>query len=245
MIKCNEIYDIDVIFATDTRSPIIKLATILHEEGNTYEDWVNADLYEMLTHDSESVGDATGEADTLSIDYLLNRQDKYFSPLYERMLNHYGSNYDNLAGRIALILITKFLKGWSKLADAFFADYNPIQNYDMKEHEESDGTNKVATEMTDSTETHETIINKYNGFNNSNAVKVSESTNDGEGSKTTSGTQAKNETAIDNERDLTRSGNIGVTTSQQMIESEYNLRKKNLLDIIYKDIDSVLFIDIY
>ena len=45
MIKCNEIYDIDVIFATDTRSPIIKLATILHEEGNTYEDWVNAELY--------------------------------------------------------------------------------------------------------------------------------------------------------------------------------------------------------
>ena len=245
MIKCYEIYSPDLVFATDLRSPIIKLSAILHEEGNTYEDWVNPELYAMLTHDTGSQGDATGQGDTLSIDYLLNRQDKYFSPLFERMLNHYGSDYTGLANRISLILITKYLKGWSKLADAFFADYNPIQNYDMKEHEESDGTNKVATEMTDSTETHETVINKYNGFNSGDSVKVSESTNDGEGSKTTSGTQAKNETAIDNERDLTRSGNIGVTTSQQMIESEYNLRKKNLLDLIYKDIDNILFIDIY
>lgn len=46
-------------------------------------------------------------------------------------------------------------------------------------------------------------------------------------------------------RTLTREGNIGVTTSQQMIESELELRKKNLYDIIFKDMDKVLTLRIY
>ena len=40
---------------------------------------------------------------------------------------------------------------------------------------------------------------------------------------------------------LTRSGNIGVTTSQQMLESEINLRNKYLLiEMIFKDVDKIL-----
>lgn len=36
-----------------------------------------------------------------------------------------------------------------------------------------------------------------------------------------------------------RSGNIGVTTSQQMIESEIQLRKNHFLDLIYNDMDTI------
>ena len=242
MIKCSEIYNPDLLFEFDAKSPLVKLSLLLHTEGDPapYE-WVNEDLLNMFNHNVTN--DGTG--DDLSLDYLLNRQDKYFSPLFERLLTYYGTDYTSLTARLIGIIVTKFLKGWSKLADAFFADYNPIQNYDMTEHEENGGTNKQSTNLTESTTSNETIINKYNGFNTVDSAKVSESSNNGSGSKTTSGTQATNETAIDNERELTRSGNIGVTTSQQMIESEYNLRKKNLLNIIYNDIDSVLFTDIY
>lgn len=44
---------------------------------------------------------------------------------------------------------------------------------------------------------------------------------------------------------LTRKGNIGVTTTQQMIEQELELRKNNLIDIMFNDIDSLLTIDLY
>ena len=39
---------------------------------------------------------------------------------------------------------------------------------------------------------------------------------------------------------LTRSGNIGVTTSQQMLESELELRKFRFYDRIFEDVDSIL-----
>lgn len=39
-------------------------------------------------------------------------------------------------------------------------------------------------------------------------------------------------------------GNIGVTTNQQMIESELELRKKNFYQIIFKDVDSYLALKI-
>lgn len=44
---------------------------------------------------------------------------------------------------------------------------------------------------------------------------------------------------------LTRSGNIGVTTSQQMIESEIELRKQHFFNMVFRDVDSVLTIQIY
>ena len=45
---------------------------------------------------------------------------------------------------------------------------------------------------------------------------------------------------------LTRSGNIGVTTSQQMIESERSLWLWNFFrDVVFPDIDHVLTIQIY
>lgn len=58
------------------------------------------------------------------------------------------------------------------------------------------------------------------------------------------------ETRTDNlahavQRLLTRSGNIGVTTSQQMLQSELEIRVYDYFESIYKDIDKVLTIAIY
>ena len=46
-------------------------------------------------------------------------------------------------------------------------------------------------------------------------------------------------------RQLTRSGNIGVTTSQQMIESEIALWQWNFIESVYKDVDMVLTVPKY
>ena len=114
-----------------------------------------------------------------------------------------------------------------------FADYNPIDNYNMVENKKTDFEEHTVTDN------DETVTNKYSGFNSATPSEVSESVTDGtlDTTKTDTGISANNE--------LTRRGNIGVTTSQQMIESEFNLRKKNLLNLIYHDIDTILFIDYY
>lgn len=46
-------------------------------------------------------------------------------------------------------------------------------------------------------------------------------------------------------RTLKRHGNIGVTTSQQMIESELELRKKFFYEIVFRDIDHYLTLSVY
>ena len=49
---------------------------------------------------------------------------------------------------------------------------------------------------------------------------------------------------IDN-TELTRSGNIGVTTSQQMIQSERDLWVWKFFEQVFQDVDTVLSIDVY
>ena len=49
----------------------------------------------------------------------------------------------------------------------------------------------------------------------------------------------------DIERELTRSGNIGVTTSQQMLQSEIELRKWLYYQSVFNDIDTILTLSIY
>lgn len=44
---------------------------------------------------------------------------------------------------------------------------------------------------------------------------------------------------------IEKNGNIGVTTSQQMIESELELRKHDFMDIVYSDIDSLFASNLY
>ena len=138
-----------------------------------------------------------------------------------------------ISNKLAYIVFNKFMKGWSKLADAVFSDYNPIENYNMKENRAT-----LLEEVTN-TENEETVKNKYSGFNTDEMKDVSESATEGsiDTTKTTTGGKTNNE--------LTRTGNIGVTTSQQMIESSFNLAKKKILDLIYRDIDTILFIDYY
>ena len=69
-------------------------------------------------------------------------------------------------------------------------------------------------------------------------------------SGTTTNTRTNNLTNTDNversiDRTLQRSGNIGVTTSQQMLESEIQLRQWNYFTQVFEDIDSILCLDVY
>lgn len=58
-------------------------------------------------------------------------------------------------------------------------------------------------------------------------------------------TAGNEQITVQNERVLTRSGNIGVTTSQQMIQSERDLWQWNFFESVFTDLDYVLTLQIY
>lgn len=150
--------------------------------------------------------------------------------------------------------ITKFSAAWTawisqqghdlKCAyDALRASYNPIANYDMTETEgtghQRDGDHTTSTPS--GTATMTSTIDKA-GFDSSAAVLSdvntstqsytdynvqTDSTHDNTLTRSDELPASYNEVT---DRTLSRSGNIGVTTSQQMIESELNLRQQDLLE---------------
>lgn len=197
------------------------------------------------------------------------------------------------------VIHAKYFSNWLRLAQAFYSEYNPIENYSMEEERTPNltttevgneqaskdnslvntGTTKNTGTIKNDSSSQSTANNSENTsnthlvspFNNpseyvnndkNDIVVSSDNTINNTGSTTqtddttktddytTTGTESNN---VDTNRTikstgtekLTRSGNIGVTTSQQMIESEISLRKLDIINMIYEDIDKVITIPYY
>lgn len=177
----------------------------------------------------------------LDIDYYLSRSGKKFiSNLYNNLIENYPD--DDPLIRLSKIIETRYKDKWLRIYETLKKDYNPINNYDMIEVETPDLEDHRVTKM-DQDVSNETDLNDY-GFNSNNPVPTSKNitrlTGSGENNKTD---ETINRTGT---RTLTRSGNIGVTTSAQLVEGEIKLRALyNMIDIIYNDVDKVLCLSIY
>ena len=139
------------------------------------------------------------------------------------------------------------LEDIQRLYDALYSQYNPISNYDMTETEHK-GTkvDEATTTVTPSGKSTVTETASKTGFNSSTFEDTDKAVSETEYEdyNTETVTQLDNtltNTELDDsyhaldDRKLTRSGNIGVTTSQQMIESEWALRSRVLLYSIIDD----------
>ena len=149
---------------------------------------------------------------------------------------------------------TANVENWTKLAAIYNLQYDPIENYDR--HEEWDDTGTVGNtsstttentytetqDTTGSTKPQVEVQENVWGFNSATNVpksnQITSGTTDTTGNNTATGTSngtgSKDQTET---RDLNLTGrvhgNIGVTTSQQMIESEIALWDKfNIYDFI-------------
>lgn len=118
-------------------------------------------------------------------------------------------------------------------------EYNPIENYSMTESGTDTrtpdlsttdsinvGAQSNSTTSTDSVSPYDTQV-----FTDSNKTIVSENN----GARADSNTRTESGTDTTS-HELKRSGNIGVTTSQQMIESERNLVNFTFLKIVFSNI---------
>lgn len=133
---------------------------------------------------------------------------------------------------------------WKKLYDTTLLKYNPIENYDrMEDWTDTDAetgsnsrNNDIKNTVSNETKNSGTVTEQNTAFNAGLADHTKEISN-GDTINKGSGSTTENESGS-SKRDLTHKrtgrahGNIGVTTSQQMIQSEREVAMFNLYDII-------------
>ena len=140
---------------------------------------------------------------------------------------------------------------YDKLVDTLSLEYNPIENYSMTEKgtdtrtpnitQTNKGVNTNTVGIDTSITTGKTTFDKSDSF-----INDTKTTNTGTNTDTqdinTTVTTAGNEKTV---HEFTRSGNIGVTTSQQMIESERQLAMFSVVDLFVKALADIILIGVY
>lgn len=132
---------------------------------------------------------------------------------------------------------------WEHLAATLTAEYNPIENYDrMEDWQDSNINNSRYTNSTNNTSSGSTKEQVY-GYNDlatpadnsaSTSASTSADTSDSAGNSTSTGT-----------RKGRAHGNIGVTTTQEMLESERRVSMFNFYDAVIRDFQKRFLIWLY
>lgn len=183
------------------------------------------------------------------------------------LIDHWGEWYWVAPGKDQMNTVTYFVTVWKRWmrrtidnfgrsVTALFANYDPISNYDLNEAESTghkiDDTTNTTTPTGTATTTTGTKIYGFDSSTGANSDTVTTDNSYSAGFHVDNANKPSNTKTMDfngttynnyhdaEERFLKRSGNIGVTTSQQMIESELALRKTDLLYDYLKQ-----FIDLY
>lgn len=184
---------------------------------------IGENIHDFLFPDGEN--STYGLEDILTYKYGTLKPSRNFSRFFKYdedhklVLNVQGELYDlmsELKNEIYRVIVQQNANKWNRLYDTLFAEYSPIENYNMTE-DENVGSKVTVKSSQD--------ISTY-GFDSSDPVPTGEA-----GADVT--TEGKFD---DNHRKLKRHGNIGVTTSQAMAEQEIALRRHKLLDIIISDV---------
>lgn len=211
------------------------LRTILEDTLLSSEDYDKSYLYKIIDTESQQ----------LDLDYFIGHSsDKYLSNYFIKFMNKY--NLESAIKNIGDSLAQKFGLKWYKIGQAIISNYKPLENYDMEEIRTPNLTENVTRKQATDVNVHQSTESGIYGFNSTE----SQPTATGDGDTHTTGIKNNNETedvkSNTGTESLTRHGNIGVTTSQQMLESEIVLREKhNFVEMIFRDIDSVLCLKVY
>lgn len=225
--------------------------------NDVYSEWITKGIFSYLNAlEVPWKNDIT--SNELDVTYHGSRSGhKIIGSLIENFLENNVVSEENKI-TIAQAIYTLYIKNWNALYKTLSLEYNPIENYSMTETENVQDTHK-GTLVSDSTDTNtntentivnDTANNQLWGFNSTNSVnsdkQVGDTTRNVDGSinSTHKNTDTENKD-ITSDRTLKRSGNIGVTTSQQMIESERHLWLWNFFESVFSDIDKILVLKIY
>ena len=222
-------------YVKDDFSIIAEFAVLFSEIGNLA-------TYVFTGYDSELFSE-------LGYQYYFERAKRPLKVLYYKYceINVDWEDSDSIEAflkHIAKVAYSRFGDNWERIYKTYFVDtYNPLNNYDMEQKRTPNLTHDTdidrKSKVTTDTDGKTSIV----PFNSTTPLEVSET----EGGSTVEELLADNhvdskttETGTDT---LTRKGNIGVMSTQDLINQELNLRRFDFIKRIFKDIDSVLLRD--
>lgn len=125
------------------------------------------------------------------------------------------------------------LDSWQKMWDTTKLEYNPIENYDRQEEwtDKNKTDSKVQSTDVGIGTNHSTDISKAAGFDSGDLVTTGQNDNDSKNESSQIGNSFGN-----SNEELKHTGrvhgNIGVTTSQQMIEEERRVADWNMYEYL-------------
>lgn len=197
------------------------------------------DILPWLTYDMVNI---------LDLMYVVEHSgSKHPSIVVQRLYEFEEEDVESTMKLLALQVIQKFADKWDRLYSAITTDYKPLENYDMSQTETPDITKTETRNSSVTTSvTNDITDGDVYGFNSSSPVPQTKTTRNG--STTVSGDSDDNVTTNTETgtRGLTRHGNIGVTTSQQMLQSEIDLRNNyNFTNQLFDDLDSIMCLLVY
>lgn len=240
-------------------NPFTDPATDVPLLREAFVDWkIGYGIFEALSSIGAELPWADSvESTVLDIEYFGNRSGgKFVAPVIMNLLGEETELTESNRMLLARIIWTKFGEPWKHLWDTNVIAYNPIHNYNMSDKREmskGESEAKVASDSSVDTTTHgrgNEVQENVAGLNNTNNkgkladVSISQETGTtevvGDRSSKDDTVRASNEVET-----TTRSGNIGVTTTQAMLTAEREVWMWNFFDQVYKDIDSVLSLPFY
>jgi len=216
-----------------------------------FKTFVDSDKFILKKINDRQSEDLVWYDSCLDFDYLYSHSgDKLISPLVYKLLEENKTILETKLNKIVDIISTRYLDKWNKLYQALVVtQYDPIENYSMNELETPNITKTYHREQNTNLEVKddgESTSSVY-AFNSSTPTPSGKAEVDN--TRTTSGDKDDNyQDGTDTEtgtRSKRRTGNIGVTTTQQMLEQEIEIKKHNFYDIVYGDIDNVIALEIY
>lgn len=131
---------------------------------------------------------------------------------------------------------------WQRVQDALTLEYNPIENYDR--FSEWTRENDEDSSVTGSTSTSSEAGNERSvqGFDSEQyePAEKSDSSSSAKSSDSSTGKIKRSESYNEHTH-----GNIGVTTSQQMLEAELDVAENNIYDYICNDFRSYYCLEVF
>lgn len=143
---------------------------------------------------------------------------------------------------------------WQELADTLFYEYDPIENYYRRESwtDKDIYGHKIESDLTHghkiTMDVEDTTVNSVTGYNGSTFADHDKSVFSNDDTETHSGKDSTNEShsgADTATRDGWARGNIGVMSTQQMIEMQRDVVKFNLMDYIIDDFRGRFLVLVY
>ena len=188
--------------------------------------------------------------DELGQQYYFEKRDRPLKTLYAHKCE--GVDWstsaapETLFAHVGKVAYSRYGENWERIYTAYFsAEYNPLENYDMTQTRtpnlNTNTTAKRKQETTVNTSGSTSIV----PFNETQPTLTGQTSGDSVTTEDNTKNEIETDTSETGTDTLTRHGNIGVTTSQQMLQSELDLRKLDFIKMIFRDIDRVLFRNYY